>query len=268
MQRTKSVDGNLDNPEQFKKYFYHTDHLGSTIAVTDEAGNKVWDGEYTPFGIQLSGEGELLKAAKFTGKDLDEDIGLYYFNARWYDQELGRFVSEDPVKDGMNWYVYCGNNPLYRLDPSGLSDYSLQEKIDKANEWQLQEVNEGTWDNKYTSYTYIYTNGHGETLKTLVYTTPDGVQHYMSQIIGASGRIFETYVYTVDPQGNLRYSYQRVDRRTIGQIVWDGVTDTLGKVTGLKATKKGDPYGLTYMPFLFVVWKVLYQKPKNIKNHI
>ena len=127
MQRTKSVDGNLDNPEQFKKYFYHTDHLGSTIAVTDEAGNKVWDGEYTPFGIQLSGEGELLKAAKFTGKDLDEDIGLYYFNARWYDQELGRFVSEDPIKDGMNWYVYGKNNPLAFVDLNGLESVDARE---------------------------------------------------------------------------------------------------------------------------------------------
>ncbi|NLW48269.1 MAG: IS3 family transposase [Firmicutes bacterium] len=60
--------------------------------------------------------GELEKAAKFTGKDLDEDIGLYYFNARWYDQEIGRFISEDPIQDGENWYTYANNNPLIFFD--------------------------------------------------------------------------------------------------------------------------------------------------------
>jgi RHS repeat-associated protein len=59
---------------------------------------------------------------KFTGKDFDAEISLYYFNARWYDPELGRFISVDPIKDGVNWYVYCSNNPLICIDPSGLED--------------------------------------------------------------------------------------------------------------------------------------------------
>ena len=49
-----------------------------------------------PFGGPYLVDGELAHAAKFTGKDLDEDTGLYYFNARWYDSEVGRFVSKDP----------------------------------------------------------------------------------------------------------------------------------------------------------------------------
>lgn len=54
--------------------------------------------------------------------------GLYYFNARWYDAELGRFISEDPVKDGLNWYAYCSNNPLVFTDPTGLADEWLEEQ--------------------------------------------------------------------------------------------------------------------------------------------
>jgi hypothetical protein len=46
--------------------------------------------------------------------------GTYYFNARWYDPEMGRFVSEDPVRDGSNWYGYCLNNPMKFTDPWGL----------------------------------------------------------------------------------------------------------------------------------------------------
>lgn len=56
----------------------------------------------------------------FTGKKIDRDTGLYYFNARWYDPQLGRFVTEDPIKDGVNFYAYANNNPLRYVDPTGL----------------------------------------------------------------------------------------------------------------------------------------------------
>lgn len=48
-------------------------------------------------------------------------LGLYYFNARWYDPTLGRFITEDPIKDGTNWHVYTNNNPINFIDPTGLS---------------------------------------------------------------------------------------------------------------------------------------------------
>jgi len=56
----------------------------------------------------------------FTGKQWDEDVELYYFNARWYDPETGRFVTEDPIKDSMLWYAYVNNNPMGYTDPTGL----------------------------------------------------------------------------------------------------------------------------------------------------
>ena len=49
--------------------------------------------------------------------------GQYYFNARWYDPNLGRFTTEDPIKSGLNWYVYANNNPLRFVDPTGLELY-------------------------------------------------------------------------------------------------------------------------------------------------
>lgn len=128
------IDGNVDSNET-KKYFYQTDHLGSTVMVTDEAGKQVWAGEYTPFGKVNSEEGELKKAAKFTGKDLDEDSELYYFNARWYDPDTGRFVEEDSERDpnSLNLYAYCGNNPMDRVDPSG---HSILEALQNFLDWR------------------------------------------------------------------------------------------------------------------------------------
>jgi RHS repeat-associated protein len=58
----------------------------------------------------------------YTGKEMDSATGLVNMNTRWYDLQLGRFISEDSVKDGTNWYVYCKNNPLKFTDPTGLSD--------------------------------------------------------------------------------------------------------------------------------------------------
>jgi RHS repeat-associated protein len=58
----------------------------------------------------------------FTGRRFDLETGLYYYRARYYNPHIGRFLQTDPVGygDGMNWYNYCGNNPLNYLDPYGL----------------------------------------------------------------------------------------------------------------------------------------------------
>ena len=56
----------------------------------------------------------------FTGKKISQDTGLVYFGARWYDPEVGRFITEDPIKAGSNWYAYCYDNPVKYVDPMGL----------------------------------------------------------------------------------------------------------------------------------------------------
>jgi RHS repeat-associated protein len=119
-------------------FFYSTDHLGSTVLVTNHLGQDVWRGDTSPFGDSVSGSGELSDSErlKYTGKDYDEDIGLYYFNARWYDADTARFVSEDPAQDGVSWFAYVGNNPLKYVDPTGLRQ--VQEAITEGEE---DEVN-------------------------------------------------------------------------------------------------------------------------------
>ncbi|MBN2134727.1 MAG: RHS domain-containing protein [Acidobacteria bacterium] len=110
-----------------ERYFYLTDHLGSTICLTDSTGKILWQDDYTPFGETTGDTGTKHDTGMYTGKQLDPDTGLYYSNARWYDADLGRFITEDPIKDGLNWFVYCANNPMNRVDPSGLAP--LQEYL-------------------------------------------------------------------------------------------------------------------------------------------
>ena len=80
--------------------------------------------DYKPFGEEANATGT--EKYTFTGQFIEADIGLYYFGARWYDASLGRFISEDPIKGSMtssqsqNPYVYCMNNPLRFVDPTGM----------------------------------------------------------------------------------------------------------------------------------------------------
>ncbi len=109
-----------------------TDHQGSTIMLTDLQGTPVWNEGYTAFGEKTGETGyDLSESGRYTGKDYDEDTGLYYYNARWYDPSLGRFITEDPAKDGLNWYVYVRNNPLNRIDPTGLREIVVNDQEGK-----------------------------------------------------------------------------------------------------------------------------------------
>ena len=77
---------------------------------------------YAPFGesVDERGVGGVTTDETFTSYTRDIETGLYYAHHRYYDPSLGRFISPDPAKDGENWYVYAGNNPLRFVDPTGL----------------------------------------------------------------------------------------------------------------------------------------------------
>ena len=58
---------------------------------------------------------------RYCGEYYDDETDLIYLRNRYYDNQTGRFITEDPIKDGLNWYAYCGNNPINNIDPLGLS---------------------------------------------------------------------------------------------------------------------------------------------------
>ena len=126
-----------------QKYFHHVDLTGSVRAVTNASGSVVKRYDYDPFGTVSKSSGDGVETHQFTGKRSDLGTGLTYFGSRYYDSDLGRFITSDPARWGTNWYVYCYNNPLAYVDPDGMkpsdsskvlsqSKYSTQYDADRA----------------------------------------------------------------------------------------------------------------------------------------
>ena len=77
---------------------------------------------YKPFGNLERNDQNTANSLRFQARPYDTETGLYYFRARYYDPELGRFISEDPIglAGGINQYAFAGNDPVNNTDPSGL----------------------------------------------------------------------------------------------------------------------------------------------------
>jgi RHS repeat-associated protein len=99
--------------------YVHTDHLGSAVRLTDDTGQPVQSIAYDPYGRTVFYAGTKGFAYRFTDQEYDAGSALYYYDARYYDPMLGRFIQADTVLDGLNRYAYCGNNPVMYTDPSG-----------------------------------------------------------------------------------------------------------------------------------------------------
>jgi len=100
--------------------YHHINALGSVAIITDDDESVAARYEYDAFGAVRHQWGDSDNTRKFTGKEYDADVKLYYYGARYYDPYIGRFISRDPAGDGINWYAYCRNNPLSLVDPTGL----------------------------------------------------------------------------------------------------------------------------------------------------
>ena len=100
--------------------YQHANALGSNIMLTDDTSAATARYEYDVFGAVRSETGTSDNPRKFTGKEYESDVKLYYYGARYYDPYIGRFTQRDPVGDGVNWYAYANNNPLAFIDPNGL----------------------------------------------------------------------------------------------------------------------------------------------------
>ncbi|MFN8466821.1 MAG: RHS repeat-associated core domain-containing protein [Caldilineaceae bacterium] len=111
-------------------FYLLTDQLKSTSIIADQAGAEAARQFFYPYGANRGGAAfSELTTKRFTGQYHEQGLpgaeGLSYYNARWYDPQLGRFTSPDTIVPGpanpqnLNRYTYAGNNPVVYDDPSG-----------------------------------------------------------------------------------------------------------------------------------------------------
>jgi RHS repeat-associated protein len=122
-------------------FYYHNDHLGTPLAMTNSGGNVVWKAAYDPFGeAQVDPASTVTNNFRFPGQYYDEESGLHYNWHRYYDPRTGRYVKVDSLRSlfiqknksyfivplfkslpsRLLPYVYAQNNPIVVIDQEGL----------------------------------------------------------------------------------------------------------------------------------------------------
>jgi len=124
----------IDNPISLRigtqSYFYHLDALGSVISLTDSNKTQIVSYSYDAFGFPHPSS-LIPNPFLFTAREYEEEPCLYYYRARYYDPEVGRFITKDPSEKD-HPYIYVENNPITMIDPYGLWCILIGEKTDRV----------------------------------------------------------------------------------------------------------------------------------------
>ncbi|WP_428245075.1 phage tail tip lysozyme [Eubacterium sp. Marseille-QA0814] len=148
------------------EYFYSKDVQGSVVAILNNSGKCEQAYSYTDYGeTQKNIDSKFYNEICYTGGIYDENTGLYYLNARYYDSSDGEFLSQDTYrgtetdKDTWNLYAYCSGNPINYVDPSGHKKNRNSGQYYPAGAWDSireQEAKKYTYYNTNKARKYIY----------------------------------------------------------------------------------------------------------------
>ena len=122
----RAAKNNFQEGDTYEKmqFYYHPDHLGSSSYITNLEGEVVQHIEYVPFGEVFVEERNNIWNTPylFNAKEFDEETGLYYYGARYYDPHISLWITTDPIKNkypNISSYCYTANNPVRFIDPDG-----------------------------------------------------------------------------------------------------------------------------------------------------
>jgi len=155
----RAAKNNFQEGDTYEKmqFYYHPDHLGSSSYITNLDGEVVQHIEYVPFGEVFVEERNNIWNTPylFNAKEFDEETGLYYYGARYYDPKISLWISVDKLSEEdlkVSSYCYTDNNPIKYLDPDG----------NKKHNWIKESTtNKQSLDTRYNnaSFQKRFTNG-------------------------------------------------------------------------------------------------------------
>ncbi len=121
--------------------YYHADGLGSVTSLSNAAGALAQTYTFDSFGKLTGSSGSLTNPFQYTAREFDSETSLYYYRARYYDPNVGRFLREDPLRftGGINFYAYVSNQPSNLVDPYGLWP-------SMGDIWNWAKGAKGAWD--------------------------------------------------------------------------------------------------------------------------
>lgn len=128
--QARAVARSFKDPDNYEnlQFFYHPDHLGSSSFITNLEGEVVQHIEYVPFGEVFIEERNNVWNTPylFNAKEFDEETGMYYYGARYYEPRISLWMTTDPLEEeypNIITYGFCHNNPVVLVDPDGMGDY-------------------------------------------------------------------------------------------------------------------------------------------------
>ena len=140
MARTRAASGNFKPNDDYEKmqFYYHPDHLGSSSYITNLDGEVAQHIEYVPFGEVFIEERNNTWNTPylFNAKEFDEETGMYYYGARYYEPRLSLWMSVDKLSEenpNVSTYCYTDNNPIKYLDPDGNKKVVVTGGLDNHN---------------------------------------------------------------------------------------------------------------------------------------
>ena len=284
----------VPNPDGYGElaYFYHSDHLGSTSYVTDANGEVSQHVEYVPFGEifieELSSSAKLNTPFLFNGKELDEETGLYYYGARYYDPRTSLWLSTDPMElkyPGISSYAYCSNNPVKLVDVEGerptpheaaLMAKHVYNDIDATD--ILKNLNDYGWvvSSFETEITKNYTKWYQNGLQSQIYErTIDGKTEYAYVFAGTNsiedGLEDIAQVFGVAPQYYTAISNARTLSEELGTRELTFIGHSLGGGEAAAASMATQRAAITFNPAAVSNMTSLFGKlgsASNVTNYI
>ena len=226
------------------RYFYVTNIQGDVVAILNSSGTKVVEYTYDAWGNPISVTGSMSETLgqhnplRYRGYVYDTETGLYYLQSRYYNPEMGRFINIDiSVSTGQgfsgnNTFVYCGNNPVIRVDVSGYAFETIFDVITLG--FSIAEVAM----NPYDPMAWIglagdvvdiipFVTGVGETVRGLRFIDKAGD---VLEIAETTDNTIDTYRNLKKISGKSEEVHHIVEKRFIKSLNVDNVNDMMSIV--------------------------------------
>ena len=139
---TYTLDGNrtAENETNGISKSYQYDGLGRLTRETQtgEGKQETYGYSYDAFGNEQNPDETDMNPFRYAGEYFDQEIGNTYLRNRYYAPNIGRFITEDPIRDGLNWYIYANNNPITYADPMGLEFDTLRNLVSTSVDGSIE----------------------------------------------------------------------------------------------------------------------------------